>query len=190
MQEPESLCSKLPAHGIDPSDISAWPVEASDETRLDRIDGTVEDNRNCRGCGFGCECRIRGARGDDGDSAADQIGRQGRQSVIFIVRKAKFDGNVAALNVAGFVQPFAERGHKMGALIWRAVVEKPNHRHRRLLRARRERPSDCRAADERDELAPPHVLPQVKWHTLPHRRDRNCVVHHSKIDCRMTELGQ
>ena len=32
-------------------------------------------------------------------------------------------------------------------------MEGPDHRHRRLLRARRERPRDRRAAEQRDELA-------------------------------------
>jgi hypothetical protein len=36
-------------------------------------------------------------------------------------------------------------------------VEKSNHRHGRLLRARRKRPHDSPAAEERDELAPLHV---------------------------------
>jgi|SRR5215475_1182080 len=50
----------------------------------------------------------------------------------------------------------------MGALIWRAVVEKPNHRHRWLLRARRERPRRSRAAEKRDEVAPFHYpMPPV-----------------------------
>jgi len=35
-------------------------------------------------------------------------------------------------------------------------VEKPDHRHRRLLRARRDRPCS-RAAEQRDELAPSYV---------------------------------
>src|SRR5262249_38078074 len=35
--------------------------------------------------------------------------------------------------------------------------EKPDHRHRRLLRARRERPRG-RPAEQRDELAPPHSI--------------------------------
>jgi hypothetical protein len=35
-------------------------------------------------------------------------------------------------------------------------------RHRRLLRARRERPGDCTAAEKRDELAPLHVLFQAQ----------------------------
>ena len=40
-----------------------------------------------------------------------------------------------------------ERGRRSGAKI-------SDHRHRRLLRARRQRPPGCRAAEERDELAP------------------------------------
>jgi hypothetical protein len=45
------------------------------------------------------------------------------------------------------------------------MMEKSNDRHRRLLRARRERPRRSRAADERDELTAFHcplapVLPE------------------------------
>ena len=43
-----------------------------------------------------------------------------------------------------------------------AAVEKPDHRHRRLLRTRRERPRGRRAANKRDELAPPHCLPEAQ----------------------------
>jgi hypothetical protein len=40
--------------------------------------------------------------------------------------------------------------------------KKADHRHRRLLRARRERPRDRRAADQRDEVAPFHCsMPPV-----------------------------
>src|SRR6266446_8415170 len=41
----------------------------------------------------------------------------------------------------------------------RAPSEKPDHRHRRLLRARRERPSGRDAAEKGDELSPPYVPP-------------------------------
>ena len=40
----------------------------------------------------------------------------------------------------------------------RPAAEKPDHRHRRLLRARRERPRRRRAAEQRDELAAPHSI--------------------------------
>jgi hypothetical protein len=36
----------------------------------------------------------------------------------------------------------------------RCAMEEPDHRHRRLLRARRERPRHRRSAEPRDELAP------------------------------------
>jgi hypothetical protein len=50
-----------------------------------------------------------------------------------------------------------KRSHKVRAFSRRAAVEKSDHRHRRLLRARRERPCRRRAAQQRDELAPSHV---------------------------------
>src|SRR5262245_2435172 len=37
-------------------------------------------------------------------------------------------------------------------------MEKSDYRHRRLLRARRERPRGCRASDERYEPASPHSI--------------------------------
>ena len=50
-----------------------------------------------------------------------------------------------------------ERGHKKAKRIRRRAAEKPDHRHRRLLRARRDRSRGRRAAEQRDELAAPHV---------------------------------
>jgi hypothetical protein len=41
-------------------------------------------------------------------------------------------------------------------------VEKPEHRHRRLLRAHRERPCRSRTAEKRDELAPTHIRSQAQ----------------------------
>jgi hypothetical protein len=44
-------------------------------------------------------------------------------------------------------------------------AEKSNHRHRRLLRARRERPRCRRAAEQCDELAASHIAP-LPWHAV------------------------
>ena len=57
------------------------------------------------------------------------------------------------------------------------LPEEPDHRQRRLLRARRERPSGRRATDERDEVAPLHCsMPPM----LPSER----IAHLSKAgDC-------
>jgi len=59
--------------------------------------------------------------------------------------------------LASFAQALLERGHEVCKLAGQFAAEKPDHWHRRLLRARRERPHDRRAAEQRDELAAPYV---------------------------------
>ena len=68
---------------------------------------------------------------------------------------ALLNRDVLALDVAGLLETVPERGHEPTESGRGSAVEKPNHRHRRLLRARRERPPRRRAAEQRDELAPP-----------------------------------
>src|SRR5262249_6732941 len=84
---------------------------------------------------------------------ANQIGRQFRQPTDLIVRPPIFDRYVLALNVAHFTQTSAEWRHVTCALFRRTKGEIPDHRHRRLLRPRRERPRSSNAAEQRDELA-------------------------------------
>src|SRR5262245_2479372 len=57
-----------------------------------------------------------------------------------------------------FCKAFAERGHNTCAALRHTGIHKSNHRHRRLLRPRRERPRRRRAAEQRDEIAPSHGL--------------------------------
>ena len=96
--------------------------------------------------------------------AADRIG----------LRPAVFDRHVLALDIAGFLQALAERARTVREPVRRCAAEKPDHRHRRLLRARRERPRRRRAAEQRDELPPPHAghggsLPRVPPPIIPAR---------------------
>jgi hypothetical protein len=56
------------------------------------------------------------------------------------------------LDVAGINEALAERGNGIFECSGRSAVEEPDHRHARLLCARRERPCS-RAGEERDELA-------------------------------------
>jgi len=62
-------------------------------------------------------------------------------------RPAVFDADIAVLDVTGLSQTLAERGNDMSECHGRSAVEEPDHRHRRLLRARRERPHCGRAAE-------------------------------------------
>ena len=84
--------------------------------------------------------------GDHGHLACDQIGSERRQAAIATFRPAKFDGHVAALDKAGLAQALAERAHPARPQVGRFAAEEPDHRHRRLLRVRRQRPRCRRAA--------------------------------------------
>src|SRR5262245_5034856 len=158
MQNSEPLGPNLRTHGTDTGDVTARSVQAGDEAKIDRVAAGAEDDRNCRGAGFGSErgwCRT--GTDDDGNAATDQIGRQFRQPLGFIVRPSVFDLYVAALKEADFTQAFAEcREHRCAGL-GRTSVEISDHRHWRLLRTCRDRPRRRRAAEQRDERAAPHV---------------------------------
>jgi hypothetical protein len=60
------------------------------------------------------------------------------------IRGAEINRDVAAFDVTRVFQGLPERRHQVK--VKGLAVEKPDHRHRRLLRARRERPCDRRAA--------------------------------------------
>ena len=65
-----------------------------------------------------------------------------------------FDRDILTLDIAGVLEALAESAQTFRVPVRRRRVKKPDHRHRRLLRARRERPRRRRAAEQRDELAP------------------------------------
>ena len=116
---------------------------------IDKDDGNGPRRRlrrKCRGIGIGH---------DHVDPAADQIGRQRGQAIVALLRPAVVDRHVAALDVTGLAQALLECSDSLreGARGYRA--QEAEHR-RCLLRARRERPRDGRAAERADELAPPH----------------------------------
>src|SRR5262244_3931850 len=64
-----------------------------------------------------------------------------------------FDRDVLPLDVTGVTQASVKSREKLACQFERCKVEKPDHRHRRLLRARRARPCHSRAAEQGDEIA-------------------------------------
>ena len=99
---------------------------------------------------------------DHGHLPADEIGRQSRQPIWLIVRPAILDGDVLAFDESSVVETLPERIKDVFEPGSRRGPEKSDHRHRRLLRARRERPRRRRTAEQRDELAPFHCrMPPV-----------------------------
>jgi hypothetical protein len=87
----------------------------------------------------------------------DEVFRHSGQPIGLILRPAIFDQNITAVDETGFAQPQAKCRHKIGSRLERATMEKPDHRHRRLLRPRRERPSGSCTAKERNELTAFHA---------------------------------
>jgi hypothetical protein len=146
-QQFQPLCGQFTCEPIDACQVAVRPGEAGDKTKPDRILGGTEDNGNRGGCRLGRERRGAGACNDHCDLPTNQFGRQRRQPIDLIVGPAIFDGHVLALNKARVFQALAERTQAVRLSVRRCGVKKPDHRYRRLLRTRRERPSDgCRAA--------------------------------------------
>src|SRR6266516_6571559 len=86
-----------------------------------------------------------------------------------IFRRAVFDDDVLALDEACFLQALAEGGHQVSGIGERCVPQETNDRHRRLLRARRNRRRDRRAAEQRDEVAAVHVWMAPAWQEITSR---------------------
>jgi hypothetical protein len=148
MQDSKPLGPKLHVHIADTGKVAAGPIEAGDETNLNRVCAATKDNRNGRSRGFGRERRRDVSRRDDGGHPpADQIGRQFRQLSGFVLSPAILDRQAPTLDVTGFAQSYAESRNEIGTCLWRPGIEKANHRHRRLLRATCARPRGCRAAE-------------------------------------------
>src|SRR5499427_2494969 len=97
-------------------------------------------------------------RSDHRHLTAYQIGCEVGQSVVLVLRPAILDHDILALDVAGFANALPECGQIACAIGKRRTAEEPDHRHRRLLRTRRERPRNHRAAEQRDEIAAVHSI--------------------------------
>src|SRR5215470_13283296 len=97
-------------------------------------------------------------RSDHRHLTAYQIGCEVGQSVVLVLRPAILDRHILALDVAGFTKALAECGQIACTSDRGRAAKESYHRHRRLLRARRERPRCCRAAEQRDELAAGHPM--------------------------------
>jgi hypothetical protein len=102
-------------------------------------------------------------RGDRGHATAYEIGHDRRQAIVLTCQPVVLNDYVLALDVTGFVEALAERRRKARTALGRPSVDEPDHRYRRLLRLRRERPRRS-AAKEGDKLT---TLQSMEMHPLP-----------------------
>ena len=123
------------------------PTEARHQAEFHRVVAGEKNQRNGR-TGFAhAERRADAAGNDDGCATLNEIGREHRQPIEMTLRPAIFDDEVPTVDEADLGKALAERDEKIAISADRAAVEKSDHRHRRLLRARRERPRSRRAAE-------------------------------------------
>src|SRR5262245_35227623 len=164
-QEFQPLRRQLPAEEIDTCQVTTRPGEASDKTKPDRVFRDPEDDGDRRGCCFGRQ-RRRNTSGRDnhGDLPPNQLGRQLRQPIKLILAPTVYDRYVIALDIAGVLEALAKSAQTVLNSLRRSVIKEADHRHRRLLRARREWTRHSRAAEQRDELAPPQL---IELHSVP-----------------------
>src|SRR5262249_60985296 len=96
----------------------------------------------------------------DGRPERDQLQREFAKAISVACGPAVIDPHIAAVGPAQLLQSLHER--REAGLTYRMVVGE-RHEHTdapdlRRLRARRERPGRCRAAEQRDERAPLHSM--------------------------------
>src|SRR6202011_5631437 len=110
-----------------------------------------------------CESgRLAPGRHDNGHLPTDEIGGECRQAAIIAPRPPELDCCVLTLDEATLLQPAAECFEQMDRILRRPRTHESDQRHHWLLRARRERPRQCRPADQRDELTSPHIGSQAQ----------------------------
>jgi hypothetical protein len=137
------------------SRIATRPIETGDQPGSDRIETHSEDDRNRGACRFYTQC-CNSVRNDHSRPSADEFCRHPWNPIMLIVGPAILDSDVLALDESGLVQALSERTDKRLGAGRRRGAKETDHRHRRLLRLRNERPRG-RAAEKRDEIAPLHL---------------------------------
>src|SRR5262249_28010329 len=94
--------------------------------------------------------------GDHGHLALHQIGCECRQPIKLVLRPAKFDRDVVAVDEPSFLQAITECRYSVNSIGSRGSIKETDYRYRRSLRVRRERPSGYTAAEKRDKFSPSH----------------------------------
>ena len=153
-QEPQLLWPKITKQEAHARGIATRAREGDGKPKFDRVIRDHEDNRNCRGRGSCGECRRRIQRGDHGNLSARELGSQPGQALVSIIAVAIVDHHVAAFEVALLGQTLSKNPDER--LRQPARGKKGHHWNGGLLRACRQRPHRCCAAEQGDELAAFH----------------------------------
>ena len=158
----EQFGHQLGEHQADAREVAARPRESGDQADRNRVADGVEEDRDRRGRVLRRERRRVAALGHDHvDLAGDEVGGQRGQPINVALAPAIFDHHVLSLDVAGLAQSLTESSllqFNLRAHGGRKRAEEADHRHRLLLRACSERPTDSRAAKHEHDVAAVHSI--------------------------------
>ena len=135
----QSLGHQLGENESNAGQISAWAAQACNKTKLDWIDGNGEHDWNSRGGLFSGERRIKRTGFNQVHFPSDELACQGGQSIVLGIRPAVLNVDVVAVDEASLPEAADEFFPVADISVRRRRREVTNHRHRLLLRKRRDR---------------------------------------------------
>ena len=110
MREPSCFAAKVAIRKVTPVTLRLWPVEAGNETEFNRVAAASEHDGNSGGRRLSRDASLLAAGcSDDCHATTSQISRQFRWPIVLAFRPAKFDGDVAPLDVTHFAEAVTER---------------------------------------------------------------------------------
>ena len=142
--------------------IAARIRKARHQAERHRIAAHAEHDRDrCSGCLGGASGGSAGGRRNHGNTALDCIFKNLMYFLVTAVEPVVLDKDILPFNKACLGQTFAEFVGESSTGVSPSAINHRNdwHRYRRHLRAGAQPWCNCRAAEKRDELAPPHGLP-------------------------------
>src|SRR5262245_48098038 len=151
MQQINPLLLQVGSVKTHPRDIPSGPVEARNESNIERVHSKNKHDRN------GCSCflyrvrRFNSHRCNHCNLSVCEFARLRRKFIVTAAHRMEFDGDVALILVTSLGNTSLERRIPTGA------SRQHGNNRKGLLRIRRERPSR-RAAEQCDELAPSHSI--------------------------------
>jgi hypothetical protein len=148
---------------MDTRRVSAWPVQTRHQSGFDWI-AAAEHDRYGRGGSLGRPRRwVAASRYEHVHPPGQEFGRYCGQLAVLAARPTKLNDYVLAFHQAALTQTPVEGSDHSHRILRRPAAHESDDGHRRLLPARRKRPSGRRPAEERDELAPLHVWMAPAW---------------------------
>src|SRR6516225_7008432 len=158
LEQFEPLHGQFRGHDGEPGYVAARARQTCDQAAFQRVARRSHDDRDALRCALRGADRSGAADYDDIDLRPQQIADQRGYRFDIITIMAKLVGDVAPFDITEVAHP----AHEFLAewiVVWGSRPDVPDTRRlARLLRARRKRPRNRRAAKQRDEFAAFHSI--------------------------------